>query len=203
MGPFSCHLFSYSLSQGFLWVEVILTQGSQIPAPTIMFFFTFKGAAGTQSNSMVLQHFPGLPPHPPLCLRFIANCELLKTDQILLLPFATHFLHAQGWRSSVLGCVQSPLSPDPLFPLEEGSPRMRWVSAWGKLQPLRAPNGGWNAALALHKAFQLTARSASPRLQPRGEGCAILIAQMAKLLQVTCARSSEKKTVLLSPPHHK
>ena len=138
MGPFSCHLFSCSLSQGFLWVEVILTQGSQIPAPTVMFFFTFKGAAGTQSNSMVLQHFPGLPPHPPLCLRFIANCELLKTDQILLLPFATHFLHAQGWRSSVLGCVQSPLSPDPLFPLEEGSPRMRWVSAWGETAALES-----------------------------------------------------------------
>lgn len=57
----------------------------------------------------------------------------------------------------MLGCVQSPLTPDPLSLLKGGSLRMRWVSAWGKLQHLRAPNGGWNAALALHKAFQLTA----------------------------------------------
>lgn len=53
--------------------------------PTIMFFFTSKRGAGTQSNSTVQQHFPGLPPHPSLCLHFIANRELLKTDQIQLL----------------------------------------------------------------------------------------------------------------------
>lgn len=53
-----------------------------------MFSSKFKGVPGAQSNSMLLQHFLGLPPHLPLCLCFIINYKFLKMDQIHYLPFS-------------------------------------------------------------------------------------------------------------------
>lgn len=73
-----------------------------------MFSSKFKGVPGTQSNSMLLQHFLGLPPHPPLCLCFIRNYKLLKMDQIHYLPLALLFSALGARESFVLSLVPRP-----------------------------------------------------------------------------------------------